>query len=484
MSRNKIFLVFIGIFLLSSINANLITTSQEVTVNVNEAQNFTTTIFNNYTFDIYDLTFPELEAKGFTFPKIDIPKNTSKTFSYKVQTTESYYGNINSKVKFNFLINLPEEITTYQIQINENGFNPTYKVIRQGDTIQWNNLDDIIHDLYSTEFNTISVQPNQTNQFTFNNIGTFSYYDLDFNIFNQFNGVIEVVNRTSQQKAHNPNNDGLWIINLNSVSEPTTISVSNSQINYEVNYASTKKGLITILNTGTKTAEKIKLSSNSTWVTFDKNNFDISQGDPEGVGYSITPYLTNSSQTNQTYSINIGIKAYNTNESNFTINVFVPYKEITGELNSDFDLAMFYQNVFCPSHPCSYFCSPELPECVNSLNGINGTGETLTVNVTTQDLLSLMRSQSGIEDKVDRLLNNEKLFQDKFGISIDQALNYTNTSLQVLTENNKKQKSNSITIWIIILGVGILVGGLYFLRKLTKRSKLNNLLESKSYRQE
>jgi len=482
--KNKINLLIIGIFLLTTISANLVITpnNPEITININQAKNFTATIFNNYTFDIYDLSFPELKIKGFTFPQIDIPKNTSKTFTYQVKTTESFYGQINSKVQFNFLVDLPEEITTYYVQITENGFNPTYKTIRKGDSIQWNNLDDTTHDIYSTEFNTISIEPNQSELFTFNNLGTFNYYDLDFSIFNEFNGQIEVINRTSQQKAHNPNNDGNWLVQLNSVSQPTTIEISNSKNEYEINYANTKKGLITITNTGSNTAEKIKLTSNSTWVVFDKNNFDIAPGDPEGVGYSITPYLTNTTQTNKTYSISIGIKAYNTEQENLTISVFVPYREITGNLDSDFEVAMWYQNVFCPSHPCSLFCSPELPECVNAMNGTGGS-DTLTANITTYDLFNSLKDLSAIKKALDRLENLYKQFEDKYGISIEEAVNLGNQSLELQLDNNKKNKSNSTTIWFIILGVAIIGSLIYFLRRWNKRSESNNFLETKSYKE-
>jgi hypothetical protein len=120
----KKYIFFLSILFINLISANLIISPLEVNVQINEPKNYSITIFNNYSFDIYDLRFKELEAKGFTFPNMSILKNTSQTYTLTVKTNSSFYGQIDAKTYFNFMIDLPEEITTYTIFLNANGFNP------------------------------------------------------------------------------------------------------------------------------------------------------------------------------------------------------------------------------------------------------------------------------------------------------------------------------------------------------------------------
>lgn len=472
MIKNKIILLIFSIFLFSFINANIIVSPQnsEVTVQVGTAQNFTFNIFNNFTFDIYDLKFPELQAKGFIFPNISILKNTSSTYTYTVKTNNSFYGVINSKIQFNFLVDLPEEIQTYSIQITENGFNPTYKTIRNGDTVRWTNLDNITHEIYSTQFGTLLISPNSSQSYTFNSLGSFNYKDLTYYIFHQFNGIIEVVNRTQPQKAHNPNYNGIWIVNLNSISEPTNITISNSQSSYEIEHSKSKKGLITITNVGTKTAERIKLTSDSEWISFNKNNFDLNSGDPSGVEYTILPFLFNTNQSNKTYTINIQIKAFNTEQKNVSISLFIPYKEITGDITNDVEWGVYLDSYYCPKYPCSSFCHPELPECSINSGSNNNNGSTIIANITSVDLYNTMKSLSGINDKLSRLENLQKAFEEKYGIKIEDAVNLGNSSFELGLENRKIEKSRNTTL--IILAFCLVLAGclVYIFIRVNKKS--------------
>lgn len=481
--QSKIPIFFLSILFINLISANLIISPLEVNVQINEPKNYSITIFNNYSFDIYDLRFKELESKGFTFPNMSILKNTSQTYTFTVKTNSSFYGQIDAKTYFNFMIDLPEEITTYTIFLNANGFNPMYKTIRAGDSIRWINNDIVSHDIYSSQFGTRTIESNGSSFYTYTQVGTYTYYDLDYyTYFNEFNGQIEVVNRTETQKAHNPIYDEIWQVTLNSISQPTTLSVTNSQTDYEVQHTKSKKGLLTITNTGNQTAEKIKLTSDKTWITFEKNNFDLNEGDLEGVGYTILPYLFDTNESNKTYQVTFTIKAYNTEQSNITINLFVPYQEISGNLETDFDYAMWLENYWCIKAPCSAQCYPNLPECQTNCSSLSGIS-TLTANLTTVQLFDALSGIKELKELVTRLVNKEQEFQDKFGITLDEALNLTSSSYELHLKNEKVEKSRTNTIWIIIISSLIILFTLYLLNEENKKRFGKNLLGYKSYKE-
>jgi len=448
---NKILILFITILSISTISANLVISPNlpTIDVEVNKPQNFTMQVQNNYSFDIYNLNFPELEQRGFKIPKTDIPSNTTKTLIIEINTTESYFGQLESKATFSFLVDLPEEIQTYQIQINEFGFNPIYKTIRKGDSVNFKNLDVITHSIYSEAFGTREIQPNSQFTHNFNTLGLFNYYDESFNIYNEFNGIIEVVNRTEEQLAHNPLYDEPFPIILNSVSKPTNLSVTTLNNQFEINYGNSKTGTIVINNLGDIKAETIKITSSINWLIFNKNNFNLNPGDTTGVDYTITPYVTSTNKTNQTYNIILKVKAFNTEEYNINLSVFIPYKEISENIETDFDYAMWLQNNWCPGHPCSAQCSPELPECVSAMNNSDGSN-TLTFNSTTQEWSKTQRSLGTITDISTRSYNEQKEFQDSQS-KINQDTNQSVSNIREDLNYLIKQKKESRGIWIIII---------------------------------
>ena len=456
MNKN-IFLALLVFFSLSSLlSANLVISPSplDLETKVNNQKNFSITISNNYTFDILDFSFPILENKGFIFPNISIPQNTTNTYQISVKTNESFYGTLSELVEFKFWVDLPEEVTTHNIKITEYGFSETYTTIRKGDIVQWENKDTISHIIKSTEFGSITINPNQTSVFTFNNLGNMFYYDDFWGDFLEFQGVIEVVERTEQQKAHNPNYDYLWSINLNSIAELTNLSVTNSENKYEIENLNSKKGLITIKNIGDKKAEGIKLESDSSWIIFDQNNFDLGAGDTEWVEYTILPrvYLTN--DTDKNYTIEITAKAFNTNQSKFNLSVYVPYKKITDDITSSVGWGEYLRLIFCVELPCSELCHPELPEC-NLESQYGNYSNLLTFNGTSYDLYDIKRDLGTTKNSVLRLENERKAWELEYGDKINKIASDSNESLQKGIENAKKEKKRIAFVWTVIFIIGI-----------------------------
>lgn len=80
---------------------------------------------------------------------------------------------------------MPAEAATYHVTVNGSSFSPATLTIEPGNSVVWENLDDIFS--HSTTSDLSVIDPNYWNGllvnsgdtfgFTFNNVGTFTYHD-------------------------------------------------------------------------------------------------------------------------------------------------------------------------------------------------------------------------------------------------------------------------------------------------------------------
>jgi plastocyanin len=64
---------------------------------------------------------------------------------------------------------------TYTVNIQNNTFNPPSLQINAGDTVKWVNMDSAPHEPKGTIFDSGSLGPNGTFEYTFNSTGTYNY---------------------------------------------------------------------------------------------------------------------------------------------------------------------------------------------------------------------------------------------------------------------------------------------------------------------
>jgi len=471
---NKILLLTLSIFLINLATAQLTIDPQplEVETQVNQQISYLINIFNPYNFEILDFQFGNLKSLGFTFPNITIPANQSKSVTIIVLTTSSIHQNLQVPVSFRYFVELSSEPETHNINIEDpEGFLPNYLPIHQGDTIIWKNKHSVNLDLV-IEGATYEIPVNSTIQHTFNNLGTFNYYD----IYLGYSGTIEVLNKTSHEKAHNPNYDINWVVNINSILNPTNLSVDNSKKDYEIEYGKFKKGLLTITNNGSEKAELIKLTSESDWISFNKNNIDIEPGEEDWVEYSITPIVFSTNETDKTYTLNIKVKASNSGEYTKTINVFVPFKEITNTFgDSDVDTLNWLLNVFCPKFPTSFLCNQSLTKGANG--SVIYTERDIPINVSKEVIYEIKKNILKLTDSGERTNNELKILADKWGITLPELERILNQSLTLQVENEKKTKTQTNVLWILgFFTLLILVIG-DIIRRVNKRSFKKGIME-------
>jgi hypothetical protein len=143
---------------------------------------------------------------------------------------------------------------------------------------------------------------------------------------------------------------------------------------------------------------------------------------------------------------------------------------------------MWLENYWCIKAPCSAQCYPNLPECQTNCSSLEGIS-TLTANLTTVQLFDALSGIKELKELVTRLVNKEQEFQDKFGITLDEALNLTSSSYELHVKNEKTEKSRTNTVWIIIISTLVILFVLYLLNEENKKRFGKNLLGYKSYKE-
>lgn len=440
-------IIIVSIFCISLASAELIIHTQPLQINqkVNTEKTYQLILENTFDFPISQFSFSELDEFNFEFPEITIEKNSTKNIDFTVNSANGFHGQKISIISFKFKVDIPEETQNHYINItNQPG--EFFNIIREGDTVIWNNLADGRRVVTSGLFNN-EIQVNGTFQYTFNSIDSVPWQVL-FTYGNSalIGGDIDVINKTSEEMAKNPNYDVNWVVNIDINSNPTNLSILLSDSNYEIEYGSSDSGIITIENNGSEDAELVDFSSNSEWISFNKNEINIEQGKKAYVEYTIVPIVFETNDTNKDYEIEIKIKAKNSIEYTKKINVYVPFKEIRFDENDPEFLLKLIEN-FCNKNPGNIFC--------NTLNATDGNGSVIyrdieiPLNITQTEFYNLLKRFQRIEDSNERTNNKVNLVGDKFDKDMPVMMGIANESLELQKTNEKKERGRSNTTWIV-----------------------------------
>lgn len=461
----SIFLLLLGI---TSASITISPNPLSATTQINNQIDYQITITNDYLFDIFDFNFGDLTSKGFTFPNITVDKNSSKEITILFKPTSSVHENLNIPVSFKYFVELPLETKTYDINITDpNGFTPNYLPIKQGDSVRFNNKHTVSFNV-NIEGNVYNIPVNSSITHQFNTISQVHYEDTYFHFY----GTIDVLNKSKKEKAHNPNYDINWGVNINSILNPTTLQINNSKTNFEIIYGKSDFGEITIKNNGNELAESVNLSSND-WISFDKNNINIEPGQVRHIEYTIVPNSLETNNTGKTYEINIKIKASNSQEYIKKINVSIPYKEIIVDTDDPEYLLKLIEN-FCKNNPKNVFCS-----------GLNSSSNTtvvynssdIPINVSKEVIYDIQKDLKTTMDSNERTNNIVKFLTDLISSELPLIKQKLNESLSLQKENEDKAKLYSDIRWIV--GFFILLAVLIFItvRIINKKSYKKNLMQ-------
>jgi len=358
----KLTIFLLCIVLISSVSALTISPNPiNIQQQINQEKVYSLTINNTINFPIFNFQFSDSSTYGFSFPDILIPEKSLVIINFTINPTQAFSGTLNSVVSFRYNASVPTEVSTYNMNITSNGFSNNFMTIRQGDTITWKNLDTIVLSVSSTLFSN-TILPTESFSYTFNQIGTFDYQDPSWQEFSGFKSKVQVISRTSTEQIHNPNYDIIQVFNLDLSAKPTILEITPTENSFQVTAIGSTEGLIKIKNVGNETATGIKITSDSNWITPKEDNFQLNPQEQKFVAYEISPLILETNQTNQTYDLNITIKASNSNSYSKIISVFIPYDNSFDNPNSAVSIFALLEK-FCKQNPSA---------CSNSTNTQGG----------------------------------------------------------------------------------------------------------------
>ena len=433
-------LIFLLVILLSMnlINGSLIISPNplEISTKLNEASSHNLTITNNYNFTIMSFEFTNLT--GFTFPTITINANETKTIDFTVKRNDLVSQNILSEVSFKYLVEIPEQPITHEINMTSTGFKPDFITIHVGDTIIWKNKDTVSHTVTSYFFD-YDLQVNGTSQYTFTTPETVNYDDLT--LF--WSGQIRVLSRDENQQVNNPNYDELLRVNLDVISDPTNLSINIPETEFEVDAVGSKEGLVTIKNTGDEVAQKISLESSNNWIFFSKDNFNLERDDTSYITFRIQPLLFSSNETNKTYDIEITIKALNSEPYNETIKVFIPYSDVFDDFGTEEGYLTWFTDVYCPANPNVFWCNTSVSQ---QQQKVIIRDPEIPINLSATEFYASLKRQQRTEDAIQRLTTRNDQLSDFVEKELKLQTTLNNESLEL----SKKSYNNGKSLeWIL-----------------------------------
>lgn len=473
--KKVIFSILLMISIIAITQAQVLITPNPYSISskVGENLSFQITISNTNNFTISDFDFGNLTSMGFLFGNTTVSPNSNKTIDANVNPTSAFSGDINQIIGYKFHANIPLEVTTYNIGIGPYGFSNNYQIIREGDTVTWTNNDSVIHNVFSSLFNQ-DINPNESFSYTFTDKGVYDYVDSTYNAFSSFHGIIEVINRTEQELVHNPSNDFYWNLSIDFFLNPTNITLDVLDNNFTVGATSQTEGSLRVKNIGSVVADKINLSSSSSWVTFEENKFDLQPNSQNYVTFRVIPALFKTEDTNKTYNITITAKGTNSETITKTIQVFIPYSQVFSDVTTDAGFLTWFSDVYCPAHPNLFICNPNQTVVVQG----NGTGnQSLNLTVSSLDLYNYLRDQSLQSTSFIRFTNDLNQLKNDYA---EYLTNINETSSQALeqSKNNNSSLNTAISTISIILFFMVLISCIIFISyQIRKKNKLKDISE-------
>ncbi len=403
-----------------------------------------------------------------TIPKLD--SGQTAIIIANVTATSTFNGQIRIKGYYNASLG-QTQATNYQANIT-NDITPAVDLcsfsLNLGDSITWNNKRSMDISIYNKANNNLIQNIPANGSYTLTIPQTLSYYyglaDYGSNECNI--NVLPTVGLTN-----NPDEDAILTlgITVNYPSANLSINYYNNT-NFVVSPSSSVQGGITFTNTGNTTARNVTLSGQ--WFSyFNINNFDIAPGVSKNIFYTITPIVTDTSQTNQTYIIPLNIIDANSDQYSQNFNITIPYTNVNitqfqSNLTIDQLLTTYLTVVqaYCNDNPNGIISLSDgtIVAC-SQLFGSSG-GSINTGNTSTDNLIKV----------VSTLINQDQQLQGQLKTSINNntqtyllILNVTNSTAQDVINNKQQIESlqNDFLIFLVLIAIGCLIWLAFFLKK-------------------
>lgn len=449
---NKFFLFLLSLLLINFISAGLVSTNNAniIELNINKIYNsdyyFNVSIINNENFPFYNLFLNKENNIDFYASNLSI-LNPAIGFTLPIFITsnENFNGELRLKGYYN-ISNINHVPETKEVIINTDGYivTPCDFSIQSGDSILFKNqgatnVKSNFFDLNSGSSNLQTYTVPQVINYIWS-IGLWAFKSCKITVLPN-SGLI-----------NDPAKDLILKINMSVSYNPTNLSYINLNNNYTINFYSSDEGLFSLTNIGENDARNIQLSGD--WLSFNLNNFDLDKGKTKVISYTISPYISETSQTDKNYIKNIVVSG-NFNSLNIPLNIFIPYADIGNiTTNSTEDL----YNMLCSIFP--KVCATKVEYRYIPQN--NATSYVPITDEQWRDYnlqLELQKQDANVlTNSIKEAIYN---FTSGFGL-VNERMN--NLSNYIQEENIKKgNENNTILIISIISLILVLLGIIGFI---------------------
>ena len=475
--NKSIFLVFASLLLLTLVSAEGLVVSDNTydfdkTYGVDRLIEIT--LENTEDFQFYDIHSGD--ESNLVFSEFDLDANTNITFNATVISDLDFNGII--EITGEYFTEIGSSNITYEVELNyDTGATPCDLEIIKGDSVNWTNLDsskifritnydttDLIYELTAGNSHLIPFDSPQELRYQVKWLGT------------PFTPVCSINVLDDTGLVHSNKYDASLDLNIEVNYEDTSLEATFLQTSYEIEFNTNEDDIFSIRNTGVNIAKAIHLESD--WISFTKNDFDLAPGQSTNVGYTISPLVMTTDETNITLIKNLTI------EGNFgtltqEIEVFIPYKRISTDFyNGTFDIETItsFFELFCSVYPDEDICERTQIIIGNGSGNFNITAESW---MEFLDIYALDRSaeqnyrnaQQESNDVFDNRLSN----LDSTMINLSSGVLETNeNSLSILDSNG--------FILFIVLFFMVVGGGFFVWFRFGKKEK--NINELEGYRDE
>ncbi len=450
--KKLILLGFLSLFLINFTSAGLVLTEDLWDVNKTyaEPQFISLTLTNTENFKFQNIR--SSDETIIRFDQFDLESGQNKTFQAEIMTNSDFNGSINLEGQYETFLGSSNKTEIVNIDYDlDQGVDKCNIELIKGDKIQWNNLvlDDVKIKNYDTGELVEEVLEGENYTKTFSYPEVFKYQI--FRIGYPFTPICEINVLDDSGLVHSKSHDAELNLNIHIIYNPTSLETTFLSTSYEIAFNEEKEDIFSIRNTGSEIARTITLESD--WITFNKNNFNLAPGDSTNIGYTISPFVFQTEETNKTHIKNITISG-NFETITQEIEVFVPYKRLSADVyNGSYDLE-FLDNFI------NYICStnPELPACQMEQIYLGGLGDNVTAIYTQETIKEMIEDQIETNDKLSRM---EKLLSEVHNDSkdtkqyVENSLGSIDENLDEVADTDKKERDGLGFIFVILLAFAI-----------------------------
>lgn len=405
----RFFYLFLVVLFLPLVSANfLVSGNTDLGVYRDQTSFFNLTLFNNNSFDVFNVSFGNLS--GFVFPLVDsIPSMGNRTVFFSVHPVDTFDSVFVSGVSFFYVVDgvvLPKNVS---VNVTGSGFVPYNLSVFVGDGVFWNNLlGDVVElrDLGSG-FSGFSVDPGMSVFRVYGVPANFTFYEYPLG----FVGGLSVLPRGGVL-GHDSGLDVPLVFHVVSVLSPGSVDFSVVPMNFSGVVNQSFGGVVSLVNGGVRV---VNVSLGGRWINFSENFFDLDPYESRFVFFNLTPVVDRTNDTNVTHLVSLCLNSSNGGGSCRDLGVFLSYYDfdhvvINGTTYLINRLSVNDTIGFCKAHPEDYECQ--------GLVGAFTVNQTVirevpaTQRLTEDDLLSIRDSAGGVGDVAQRLENKMNAYID------------------------------------------------------------------------